>query len=62
MYHTVVELGQLSLVPTVGCTHQITCDTLQAVYIVAAAFRTGIHILLGILITAVLSIFFSAFS
>ena len=53
MYHTVIELRKLGLVPTVGSTYQITCDTLQSIHILAAALRTNIHMLLCILVSAV---------
>ena len=53
MYHTVVQLGQLGLVPTVGSTHEVTRDALKTVYVVAAATGTFVHNLLGILVTAI---------
>ena len=53
MYHTVVQLCQLGLVPAVGGTNEVTCDALEAVYVVAAAAGALVHYLLGILIAAI---------
>ena len=51
--NTVVQFGQLGLVPSIGGPDQITCDALQAIYVGAATVWTFIHYLLGILITTV---------
>ena len=53
MYNTVVQLCQLCLVPTVGGTHKVTRDALEAVNVVAATTGTFVHNLLGILVTAI---------
>ena len=51
MYYTVVEFSQLRAVPAVGGSYEITCDTLQLVYCMAAAYRAFLKIVLGILIS-----------
>lgn len=53
MGYSVVELGKLAAVPTVGCTYQITGDALQLVDVVAAALRTNIEVDVSILVAAV---------
>ena len=53
MNDAVVQFGQLTLVPAVGSTYQITGDALQAVDMGAAAFRTFLQMIVSILITAV---------
>ena len=53
MHHTVVELGELGIVPAVGGSHQITGDALQLVDGAAATLRAYFQILLSILMTAI---------
>ncbi len=53
MGYTVVELGKLATVPTVGSTYQVTGDALQLVDVVAAALRTNLQVGISILVAAV---------
>ena len=50
MHHTVIQFGQLGLVPTVGRPDQVTGNALQAVYMPTAAFGTHFHLRFGILV------------
>ena len=51
--YTVTELSELAAVPSVGCTNEVTGDALELVDLLAAAVWTLLHIVLGILISAV---------
>ena len=53
MHHTVAELGELSAVPSAGGSHEVACDSLKLVDLLASAVRTLLHVLLGVLISAV---------
>lgn len=53
MYHTVLELGELSAVPTAGCADEVTCDSLELVDVLASAMRAFLESLLRILESAV---------
>ena len=53
MYYAVVEFCKLSVVPTVGGTYEVTCDTLQTVDISASTLRTFVKMSCCILISAV---------
>ena len=51
--YAVAELGELAAVPSVGCSHEITCDALKLVNLLASAVWTLLHVLLCILVSAV---------
>ena len=51
--YTVTELSELAAVPSVGSTDEVACDALELIDLLAAAVRTLLHIMLGILISAV---------
>ena len=53
MGYSVVELGKLAAVPTVGGSYQVTGDALQLVDVVAAALRTYLEVGISILGAAV---------
>ena len=53
MNHTVIELCQFGLIPTVGGTYEITGDALESVDIVATAIWALVHYFLGIFISAI---------
>ena len=37
MYHTVLELGELTAVPAACCADEVTCDSLELVDVLATA-------------------------
>jgi hypothetical protein len=45
MYYAVVKLRQLCLVPTVGCSNEVTCNALQLVKVLAATLRALFKVL-----------------
>ena len=53
MNDAVAELGELSSVPAVCCTYEVTCDALELVYVAAAAVRTFGEVFLRVLESAV---------
>ena len=53
MYYAVVKLGEFRLVPTVGCTYKVTCNTLQLVKVLTVALWALLKILCRVLMTAV---------
>ena len=53
MGHAVVELSELAGVPTVGGAHEVARNTLQLVDVRAAALRTFLQVVVGILVAAV---------
>ena len=53
VHHAVAELSELSAVPSAGRSHEVSCDSLQLVNLLASAVRTFLHVLLGVLISAV---------
>lgn len=53
MHDTVVEFGEFGVVPAFGGADKISCDTLQAVDVVASASGTCIQTVGCVLITAV---------
>ena len=53
MCHAIIQLRQLTTVPAVGGTHQITRDTLEFVDVGRAAFRAALQMVVGILVAAV---------
>ena len=53
MGYTVVKLGELCLIPTIGCADKVACDALQLVYAVATTLGAGLHRGVGILVAAV---------
>ena len=53
MDNSVIQLCQFRAVPTLGCTYEVTSDTLQAVNLCRLASWTLLQLLLGILIAAI---------
>ena len=53
VHHAVAELSELSAVPSAGRSHEVSCDSLQLVNLLASAVRALLHVLLGILISTV---------
>ena len=53
VYDAVTELGELSAVPTAGCTDEVAGDALELVDVLSAAVRTLCEALLGVLEAAV---------
>ena len=53
VHHAVPELSELSAVPSACRSHEVSCDSLQLVNLLASAVRALLHVLLGILISAV---------
>ena len=53
MNYTVVELGKLAAVPTVGGSNQVTSDALELVDVMAVALGALMQILSSVLISAV---------
>ena len=53
MYHAVAQLGELSAVPTAGCTNEVTGDSLELVDVFSAAVWTLYKTLLCVLVSAV---------
>ena len=53
MNHAVAELGELSAVPAVGCSYEVSCDTLELVDVLSTAVRTFGESLFRILKSAV---------
>ena len=51
--YTVAELSKLAAVPSVGSTNEVAGDTLELIDLLAATVWTLLHIVLGILISAV---------
>ena len=53
VHDAVFELGELGVVPAVGCSDEVTCDALYVVDVVAVAFGALGEAFLRILISAV---------
>lgn len=53
MNDTIVQFGQLGLVPAVGGTYEVAGDALKTVDARAAAFRAGVQVVVGVLVAAV---------
>ena len=53
MNDTVVQFGQLGLVPAVGGTYEVAGDALKTVDARAATFRAGVQVVVGVLVAAV---------
>ena len=53
MDYTVVQLGQLGAVPTVGCSYKVACNALKAVDTCATALWALVQTGCGIFITTI---------
>ena len=53
VYHAVVELGELCLVPTVGCSNKVSCNALQLVKMLATALGALVKLFCRVLEAAV---------
>ena len=53
MYHAVAQLGELSAVPTAGCTYEVAGDALELVNLGALAMRTFLEVCVSVFISAV---------
>ncbi len=51
--NSVIQFCQFSLIPTLGCSNKVTCNTLQLINILAATFRAYFQLRLSILIAAI---------
>ncbi len=53
MYDAVVEFGEFCTVPSVGSADEISCDTLEFIDVMTAAFWAGVEFFVCILIAAI---------